>query len=184
MLLGDAAAHRAFLDRLGHQARAGGRDRAGRRTCTAEPEPRQRRFDDYEDERRTRGAASCRARRATRPNGSRTSSATCISSRAVRLLAADPHQRISHENLRAARPARGWRAPSAGSRSSATGEQPTTPRAADVHAVPAARDAAEEPHRRLADGAVLGGRRHARTTSTSCIRRARQGRRRPGLSPR
>ena len=52
---------------------------------------------------------------------------------------------------------------------------------ADVRAVPAARPETEEPRRRLADGAVQGGRRLPDRLALRPLCRARQGRRRPGL---
>ena len=55
---------------------------------------------------------------------------------------------------------------------------------ADVHAVHAARRDPEQPRRRVADGAVLVRRRHARRLSSRASRRARDGRRRARLSPR
>ena len=73
---GRRRAHRALLDRLGHQARARGRDRAralhrraARTTCAA-------RCTTYEARAQRRGAAASRTPRATRPSGSRTSTAT------------------------------------------------------------------------------------------------------------
>ncbi len=53
--------------------------------------------------------------------------------------------------------------------------------AADVRAVPAARHAAEKPRRGFADGAIQGGRRLPDRLASRALRRARQGRRRPGL---
>ena len=54
-------------------------------------------------------------------------------------------------------------------------------RAADVRAVQAARDGGREPHHRLADGDVFGGRRHAERLPLRPLRRARDGRRGPRL---
>ena len=53
-------------------------------------------------------------------------------------------------------------------------------RAADVPAVPAARARAEQPRRRLADGHVLGDRRHAERLPPRAPRQQGAGRRRPG----
>ena len=52
---------------------------------------------------------------------------------------------------------------------------------ADVRALPAARPQAREPRRRLADGAVQGGRRLPDRLALRPLCRARQGRRGPGL---
>ena len=76
---GRRGGHRAFLGRLGHQARAGERHRARR-------VPAQRADHGRRPSAATRTSAAprccgCRARRATRPSGSSTSSATCISIR-------------------------------------------------------------------------------------------------------
>jgi anthraniloyl-CoA monooxygenase len=87
-------------------------------------------------------------------------------------------QRISHENLRLRdkawlEGAEAWFQRLAGAR------QYRAP--ADVRAVSAARHAAEEPRRRLADGAIQGGRRLPDRLASGALRRARQGRRRPRL---
>ncbi len=86
-------------------------------------------------------------------------------------------QRISHENLRAARQGlareRGDVVRGAGD-----GREAQALAAADVHAVPPARPAPQEPRGGLADGAVSRGRRHADGLAPRALRRARQGRRR------
>ena len=89
-------------------------------------------------------------------------------------------QRISHENLR--QRDRAWlEGAEMWFEEQATGHSPQRRRApADVHALPAARDAPEEPRRGLADGAVQGGRRHADGLAPRASRRARQGRGGPG----
>ena len=53
--------------------------------------------------------------------------------------------------------------------------------AADVCAIQAARYAAEKSHRRVADGAIQGGRRLSDRLASRALRRARQGRRRSRL---
>ena len=78
-------------------------------------------------------------------------------------------QRVSHENLRAARRARylggveRWFAARA---RRATG---AARRAADVHALHAARHDRRQPRRRRADGHVLGARTGRRASFTWCI---------------
>ena len=84
-------------------------------------------------------------------------------------------QRVSHENLRLRDKA--WlEGVERWFQSKARGQAGQRAGAADVRAVPAARDGARQPRRRLADGDVFGRGRHARTTSTSSITaRAPQG---------
>ena len=88
-------------------------------------------------------------------------------------------QRISHENLRLARQgvARERRdvVRGAGDSREAAAIAP-----ADVHAVPPARPAPQESHRRVADGSVSRRRRHADRLAPRALRRARQGRGRAG----
>jgi anthraniloyl-CoA monooxygenase len=90
-------------------------------------------------------------------------------------------QRISHENLRLRDPI-GWKrralVPDPG-RACRADNAPCA--RADVRALQAARDAAQEPHRGLADGAVQGRGRLPDRLAPGALRRARQGRRRPGL---
>ena len=177
VLLGDAAATRAFLDRLGHQARAGERRRAGR-LPPFRAGPGRRRSSKYEGARRTE---VLRLQSAAR-------NSLEWFEEVERYLDLDPvqfnyslltrSQRISHENLRLRDP-NGWAAPRHGS--SARPAAPATSARADVRAVPAARPEAREPRRRLADGAVQGGRRLPDRLAFRPLRRARQGRRRPGL---
>ena len=89
-------------------------------------------------------------------------------------------QRISHENLRAARQGVAGRrgdvvrgaAPPASRPNAARPPMFTPFRLRDLQL--------EEPHRRLADGAVSRGRRHADGLALRALRRARQGRRRAG----
>ena len=88
-------------------------------------------------------------------------------------------QRISHENLRLRDKA--WLE---GYERWFAARTPLSARgggAADVHALHRALDHAEEPRRRLADGAVLGRRRHPRRLPPRAPGRARDGRRRPGV---
>ena len=76
-------------------------------------------------------------------------------------------QRISHENLRTRDKA--WlESAEMWFEEQATSGRPARSRAADVHAVPSARAAAEEPHRRLADGSVPAPSTARPTTGTSC----------------
>ena len=127
---------------------------------------------------RTSAASKCcasRTRRATRPSGSRTCEryaalepeqfAYSLLTRQPAHLAREPapaRQALPGDVrslVRDARRHRGRRAAPAG--------------AADVHAVHAARRDAQESRRRLADGAVLGGRRHADRLSPRASGRAR-----------
>jgi hypothetical protein len=90
-------------------------------------------------------------------------------------------QRISHENLRLrdkeyVEDYEDWIAVRAGRR--ARVDAPLDP--SDADAVHAARRDAAQPHRRLADGAVLVRRRHAGRLPPRPPRRARDGRRRHG----
>ena len=97
---GRCRAHRAFLDRLGHQAGAGGRDRAGALHRQARPATLRRRCATTRPCAASRCCAS-RTRRATPPNGSRTSTRYVDlppEQFAYSLLTRS--QRISHENLR------------------------------------------------------------------------------------
>ena len=88
-------------------------------------------------------------------------------------------QRISHENLRLRDKA--WlESAEMWFEEQATREKPQPLAPADVHAVPPARPATEESHRRVADGSVPRGRRHADRLASRALRRARQGRRRAG----
>ena len=77
--------HRAFLDRLGHQAGARGRDQAGRGAQPPGPRPRSRRSPNIRPSATSR-CSSSRTARATRPNGSRRSTAISISSRSSSLI--------------------------------------------------------------------------------------------------
>ena len=86
-------------------------------------------------------------------------------------------QRISHENLRLRDPRMaavgGGLVPGASRRQAGPG--------ADVRAVPAARHRALQPRRRVADGAVQGGRRLPHRLALRPLRRAGQGRCRSGV---
>ena len=82
-------AYRAFLDRLGHQARARGCDQARRGAEPAGPRPRRRRSPNIRPSATSR-CSSCRTARATRPNGSRRSTAISISSRCSSLIRCSP----------------------------------------------------------------------------------------------
>ena len=92
-------------------------------------------------------------------------------------------QRISHENLRLRD--REWLEGGRALVLEARDRRPLEQdRAADVRAVQAARDGGREPHHRLADGDVFGGRRHARTTSTSSTTASARWAARASSSPR
>ena len=176
--MGDAAASGAFLDRLRHQAGAGERRSRWPTTCT--PSRRWRRPSrNYEDARRTRGAAAAvgGAQLAGVVRGGRALSRP--RSGAVQLFAAHPLAAHQPREPAAARSGVAAAAPKTGSSSRPARQQPA-PRA-DVRAVPPARRRAGEPRRRLADGAVQGGRRLPDRLALRPLRRARQGRRRPGL---
>ena len=167
-------AHRALLDRLGHQARDGGRARARRPACTS-----------------SRRRADARSR-PTRPSAGRSSSAPSARRRrslewfenlgqyvdqdaaAVRVQPAHPQPPDHLRQPAAARPgfvARGRRGFARRRRRRA---------AADVPAVPAARARAGQPRRRLADGHVLRASTACRATSTSSTSAAGARRRRAG----
>ena len=97
--------------------------------------------------------------------------------RAVRLRAAHAQPARQPREPAPARPRLSRRARDAGSRAGRPAGPRPTGRAADVHAVPAARARAAEPRRRLADGDVQRGRRHARRLPPRALRLARPGRR-------
>jgi anthraniloyl-CoA monooxygenase len=103
--------------------------------------------------------------------------------RAVHVLACSPAASASATRTCACATRPGSRATSAGSpRARRAAAQPgAAGRPADVHAVQRCAGDAEEPRRRLADGAVLGGRRRARRLPPGAPGRARDGRRRPGV---
>ena len=165
---------RAFLHRLGHQARDGGRDRALRGV----PRDRRPRREGRAGAFRDRSAAT-RSRRPSIPPTCRWSgSSTC-----KRFWDMDPtrfafglmtrSKAITYDNLalRApefveARPTSWWRATSqrAGLR-----RRHRQAGAADVPAVPAARHDACEPRGGLADVPVLGRSTACRPTGTWCI---------------
>jgi anthraniloyl-CoA monooxygenase len=176
VLMGDAAATGAFLDRVGLQAGLRQRHRAGR--FPAFRADMEKAFERYQEERRLE---VLRLQSAAR-------NSLEWFEEVERYLDLDPvqfnyslltrSQRISHENLRLRDP-NGWKAPSAGSRRR-PGANGAPPRA-DVRALPAARHGAEEPRRRLADGAVQGRGRLPDRLAPRPLRRTRQGRRRAGL---
>ncbi len=89
--------------------------------------------------------------------------------RAVRLFAADAQPAHQPREPAPARQGvrRGLRGLDRGRCAGVTREPPRALDSADADAVHAARRDAAEPHRRLADGAVLVRRRHARATTTS-----------------
>ena len=139
-----------------------------------------RRAARYEARAQRRGAAASRTRRATRWSGSSTSTRYANlppEQFAYSLLTRS--QRISHENLRLrdkayARRLRATGSPQRAGRAACRRTQPPLPPMFTPFT--RARRHAEEPRRRLADGAVLVRRRHARRLSTSCTSaRARMG---------
>ena len=96
---------------------------------------------------------------------------------AVQLLAAHP---LAAHLAREPAPARPAVAALGGGLVPSAGRRHAGPRA-DVRAVPLARHAADEPGRRVADGAVQGGRRLPHRLALRALRRAGEGRRRAGL---
>ncbi len=143
-------AHRALLDRLGHEARDGGCDRA-RRARHARQRDVHAALAAYQEERSARGAEA--AERGAQPHGvvRERRALHAPRARAVRLQPA--HRQPAHRSREpeAARP--GSSAESKrGSRERAGAADAA---AADVPAVQAARPDARESRRRLADGAVL-----------------------------
>ena len=142
-------AHRALLDRLGHQAGDGGRDRARLGGASDDGD-----LDAYEAERRPIVESTQRAAQGS-SSGSRASGATCSQDAAdVRVQPADAQ--------RAGSPTA-----SCGCATRTSSRRASATRAADVHAVPAARAGAGQPRRRLADGHVLARSTARRATSTS-----------------
>ncbi len=162
-------AHRAFLDRQRHQARARRRDQIGRRADARQFLPIARRWGGNHAEhgggasgsvtppppsavplptasrQRTEGSpskprstnirrsavskcSSCRTARATRPNGSRRSNATPISSRCSSLIRCSPAASASATRTSACATANGSRRSSAGSGSARPTAAPTRPR--------------------------------------------------------
>ena len=131
---------------------------------------------------RTSGASrccGCSRRRATPWSGSRRSSATSTSIRCSSTTRCSPARSASATRTCACAIPSGWRR--RGLVPGAAGGRPTPGPRADVRAVPPARHGAQEPRRRLADGAVQGGRRLPDRLALRALRRARQGRRRPRL---
>ena len=161
-------AHGALLDRIRHEARDGGRDRARLGVPRARLRRRPRRARGL----RGRAPANRRvdaARGAGQPRVVRGHRALHGPGAAdLRVQPADPQPAHHLHRAPAARPAvrRGRRR--------AVLARP----AADVHAVPPARPGAGKPRRGLADGHVLGGRRHAGRLPPRAPRRARDRRRR------
>ena len=107
----------------------------------SEPTHARRRSQRYEDERRTRGAAAADRRRATRPNGSRRSSAIShLDPVQFNYSLLTRSQRISHENLRLRDTA--WLDGAEDVvRAAGRRRKPQRRARADVRAVPAARHA-------------------------------------------
>ena len=173
--------HRAFLDRLRHQARHGGRDRALRGA------PRASASVDG-------GARALRDRRAARRSRRRSTPPTCRSSgssTSTRFWDIDPVQfafgvmtrakAITYDNLRLRAPdVRRRGRPlvrAAGAARRASTSTSTTRRCRCSSRFALARHGAAEPRRRLADGHVLGGRRRAERLAPRALRRARDRRR-------
>ena len=172
---GRCRAHGALFDRLGHEARAGRRDRArahvARRTA---PKGWIACCPSYEALRSARSAEAAERRaqldgmvRERRPLHG-------IRGRAVRLFDADAQPAHSHENLRL-RDAAVCRQVTKTSSQRTLTSRPADAAArhaidsADADAVSRARRGAQEPDRRFTDGAVLGQRRHSRRLTISCI---------------
>ena len=158
-------AHRALLDRLGHEARDGGRHRA--RVGVPRPATTSgARSTAYEDERRPVVESTQRAAQASLEwfEGIARYVGQEPSEFAFNLLTRS--RRITYDNLRVRDP--GFVA-SVDDDFTAVRAGLERPRAdpADVPAVPPARARAAQPRRRLADGHVLRGRRRRRATSTS-----------------
>ena len=175
-------AHRAFLDRIGHQAGARGCDQAGRGAQPARPRPRSRRWPNIRPSAASR-CSSCRTARATRPNGSRRSSATShFEPLAVRLFAADPHRSASATRICGCATATGWKSVERWfwERAGRHGQD----RAADVRAVQAARNDARRTASSSRRWRCIRRSTARPTTSTSSIS-ARARRAAPGwCSPR
>ncbi len=184
---GRCRAHRAFLDRLRHQAGAGGCDRSGHQSArpgatgcgrarrgAAPLRGRPQRRGAEDPERRTQFHRMVRERRALRATGAR----------AVRLFAADALAADLAREPAAARSdlCRGLRALAGAPGRRARGKPARARRrlAADVHALPRARPDAEEPRGGVADGDVLLRRWRARRLPSGASGRARPGRCRPG----
>ena len=172
-------AHRPFLDRLGHQARARGRDQAGRGAEPSRPRPR---------------AGARRISGRAQPRGAQAPEQRAQLDRMVRDARALPPFRADPVRLFAAHPlAAGQPRESAAARQGLArrrralvpveGARPHRQRAgaADVRAVPAARDGARESRRRLADGDVFGAGRLPERFPPRPLWRAGAGRRRPPL---
>ena len=184
---GRRRAHGALLDRLGHQARARGRDRAG---ALDRPAPRRPARRARTPTRHVRSVEVLKIQNAARNSTEWFENVDRYASLppeqfAYSLLTRS--QRISHENLRLRDTALRRGATRTGSR-----QRAGAPRAAGA-ARPCRRCSRrsrlrgvtlDESHRRLADGAVLVRRRRARRLPPRAPRRARAGRRRPGRSPR
>ena len=175
---GRRRAHRALLDRLGHQAGDGGRAGAGRLPARAA--------------RRRRGAGGVRgrapARRASRRSarrrrawsGSRTSGSTSTRIRvqfAFNIMTRS--RRVTYDNLRVRDPEFVDARRHVVRRHEARGTARRGP-AADVPAVPAARAGAGQPGRGLGDGHVRRAGRGARRLPPRPPRRQGARRRRPG----
>ena len=180
---GRRRAHRALLDRLGHQARARGCDRARALHRPGRPRrPGRARCADYEAVRSVEVLSIQNAARNSTEWFENVDALRQPAAGAVRLFAADAqpaHQprepAPARQGLR--RGLRGLDRRARRRRSAAPPQQPIPPMFTPFTR---ARRHAEEPRRRLADGAVLVRRRHAGRLPPRAPRRARDGRRRHG----
>ena len=129
----------------------------------------------------TSRCSSSRTAPATRPNGSRRSTATSISSRSSSLIRCSPARSASATRICGCATRPGWRASSAGSsrrRAGAPVNEPAPPMFAPFR-LRGLR--ARQPRRRLADGDVFGRGRRSERLPPRPLRRPRPGRRRPRL---
>jgi 2-polyprenyl-6-methoxyphenol hydroxylase-like FAD-dependent oxidoreductase len=178
VLMGDAAATGAFLDRFGLALALRQRHRACR---FLHSEPTCRRPSSVIRKSGGSRCCGCNRRRAT---------VLEWFEEVERYLDLDPvqfnyslltrSQRISHENLRL-RDAEWLEDAERWFQTQAERLIPGACTPADVRALQIARHGTQEPDRGLADGAVQGRRRMPDRLAPGALRRTRQGRRRPGL---
>ena len=176
-------AHRAFLDRVGHQAGARGCDQAGRGAQPARACRSPQAMDEYVAERNLEVLKLQNSARNSTEWFETLAPLPAFRAGAIRLFAADPEPADQPRESAAARQglAGRRRALVLGERDRREGEQGG---AADVRAVQAARDGAGQPHRGVADGDVFGGRRDAQRLPPRPLWRARDRAARAWCSPR